>query len=213
MRDLDVGLHAVRGSLAVIRGQCFSVRRSGASDAAAEGARLIDAEVDRILEEIERLAGRTRDRVPAATRIRSVIGEVVIRHLAAAEERGIALRLVNGTSDPVLRGEADRLRRALENLIQNAIRHCRVDGEITISLRKTRHGSRLTVRNDGEPPAVGELGRIFGAGERGSRPSGPGWGLGLAIANREIAACGGSIAARPLEGGCAFEIDLPVGAA
>lgn len=213
MRDLDVGLHAVRGSLAVIRGQCFSVRRSGASDAVTEGARLIDAEVDRILEEIERISGRTADAAPAATRVRAIAGEVVIRHLAAAEQRGIALRLVDGSSDPVLRGDGDRLRLALDNLVQNAIRHCRPDGEIVISLGTTRHGSRLTVRNDGDSPPAGELRRVFGAGERGARPSGIGWGLGLAIASREVAACGGSIAARPLDGGCAFEIDLPVGVA
>ncbi len=212
MRDLDVGLHAVRGSLAVIRGQCFSVTRAGGTGAAAEGARLIDAEVDRILREIERLAGRRSPSEAPSGRIRAVVGDVVVRHLAAAEACGVSLGLRDGGGDPLLRGDPDRLRCALDNLVQNAIRHCRADGEVVISMTASRHGVRLAVRNDGDAPTAVELRSVFVAGERGSRPQGPGWGLGLAIATRELAACGGSLAARPAEGGCLFEIELPVGA-
>lgn len=212
MRDLEVGLHAVRGSLAVIRGQCFSVSRAGEAGAVAEGARLIDAEVDRILREIERLAGRRPPTESPSRRIRAVAADVVVRHLAAAEAADVSLRLRDGEGDPLLRGDPDRLRCALDNLVQNAIRHSPADGEVVMAVTASRHGARLTVRNDGDVPTAEELRSIFVAGERGSRPRGPGWGLGLAIATRELAACGGSLAARSAEGGCIFEIELPVGA-
>ena len=209
MRELEVGLHAVRGSLAVIRGQCFNVAR--AEGPAAQGARLIDAEVERILREIERIVGRGSEDPPAPRRIRSIAAEVVLRHLPAAEARGIALRLREGPADPGIGAEGERLRIALDNLVQNAIRHCSRDGEIVVAIGATRRGARISVRNDGTAPAPRALSRLFAPGERGDSPRGDGWGLGLAIVAREAAACGGTVVARSVEGGCVFAIDLPAG--
>lgn len=204
MRDLDVELHAVRGALTVIRSQCFSMNRRGK---VAE-ASLIDAEIDRIVEVINGIAGRPACTNADPVRARSVVAEVVLRHLAAAETRGVSLRLVGGVHDICLSEGGSQLGLALDNLVQNAIRHCDDGGEVVVALVITRHGARITVFNDGPSPSPVDLRAIFEVGERGREPRGEGWGLGLAIASREVGACGGSITARPVDGGCVFEIDL-----
>jgi signal transduction histidine kinase len=102
----------------------------------------------------------------------------------------------------------------LTNLTTNAIRH--TDPELAVRLRADElataiFGSRSATAAAGIPEA--NLSRVFDAGWRGTPPrSGDdgGAGLGLAIARGVIESHGGEISVRNVEGGCRFEVALPV---
>jgi len=111
--------------------------------------------------------------------------------------------------------DAEALRRAIWNLVDNALRHG--GGEVEVSARAAGGGLRVSVRDfgPGVPDACRE--RIFRPferlGDEGERGSAPGTGLGLAIVREIARAHGGEVSvADPAEGpGAVFELDIPLG--
>ena len=102
-------------------------------------------------------------------------------------------------------GDKLMLRRAIANLLSNAIRHTPAGGRIQVRIGQNGAGTTLAVENTGEPIAPEHLPRIFDRFYRAdpSRHRGEGAGLGLAITRSIIRAHGGEISARStLEGVC-----------
>jgi len=120
-----------------------------------------------------------------------------VRDRFAARGRPIT---VDAPADLVVHGDPQRLRQALGNLVDNALRH----GEGTIALR-ARDG-RLAVNDEGAgfPPEL--AGRAFDRFVRGDAArSGDGTGLGLAIVRAIAEAHGG----RARADGATVTIELP----
>jgi two-component system heavy metal sensor histidine kinase CusS len=100
---------------------------------------------------------------------------------AVALERDVALRTEGAArvfADPLL------LRRALGNLLSNAIRHSPSGGTVVLSARETRDAAVMEVADEGSGISPDELPRIFSrfyrpAQSRALHPQG--LGLGLAI--------------------------------
>jgi signal transduction histidine kinase len=107
-----------------------------------------------------------------------------------------------------------QLRRAMENLVDNAVRHggrCPINVTIGLTERSNRAELRVEDNGRGIPPA--EAARVFDRFSR-SDPSrsGGGVGLGLAIARRIVEAHGGTIRLESRAEGLAgarFIIELP----
>ena len=115
-----------------------------------------------------------------------------------------------------VQGDRLMLRRALSNLISNALRHTPAGGQITIEIDADAAGVRLVVCNAGDPIPPDQLERIFDRFHRGSaqrESRGEGAGLGLAITRSIVQAHGGHITARSAEGVTCFTITLPRNAA
>jgi two-component system sensor histidine kinase CpxA len=113
-----------------------------------------------------------------------------------------------------VRGIEELLRRALENVIRNAIRYTAINTDVIVQLVSNLGGiSVIQVTDRGPGMPDGEIERIFQPFYRvsESRDSASGGvGLGLAIARRAIEVHGGEIEARNLaEGGFQVEIRLP----
>ena len=111
-----------------------------------------------------------------------------------------------------VQGDRLMLRRALSNLISNALRHTPAGGQITIEIDADAAGVRLVVCNAGDPIPPDQLERIFDRFHRGSaqrESRGEGAGLGLAITRSIVQAHGGHITARSAEGVTCFTITLP----
>ena len=109
-------------------------------------------------------------------------------------------------------GEPELLRRAVENVVRNAIRHAPDGTAVQIGLGRWRNGD-----DHGSRPRAGRPRRTLGAifepffrveGDR-ARGSG-GVGLGLAIARRAVALHRGRITARNVDPGLLVEIVLPL---
>jgi signal transduction histidine kinase len=116
--------------------------------------------------------------------------------------------------ESVVEADSDRLAAALDAVIENAVNHTRVGGQIELSLRGDGAQAVISVRDSGRGIHPEDLDRIFvrfARSDRGrSRKSG-GMGLGLAIAKAVLDAHGGSVTASNAPGsGALFELTLPL---
>lgn len=128
---------------------------------------------------------------------------------ALAEERGLTLRCEGQAW-----AHADRLmlRRALGNLLSNAVRHACSGSTIRVELTQAPAGdTRVAVTNTGDTIAPEALGRIFDRFFRldAARQKGDGAGLGLAIARAIARAHGGTLTASSIDGLTRFVLTLP----
>jgi len=129
-----------------------------------------------------------------------------------AGRHAVAIRY-DGMEETLVKGRSELLHRAIENVLRNALQHCKRGGEVSVEARFDTGKRRLQVAVDDQGPGVAEsdLAAIFEpffrSGDRGKAGS---IGLGLAIAYRSIEAYGGRIQARNRpQGGLRIEIDIP----
>jgi signal transduction histidine kinase len=112
--------------------------------------------------------------------------------------------------------DADALRRALENLANNAVKYGDSNRPITIAVRMLHGRLLLTVHNHGPPIPIEHQETLFRAFHRMIHPTSSGqrgWGLGLAQARAVAEAHGGSIGIdSTAEHGTTFTIDVPLDA-
>lgn len=109
------------------------------------------------------------------------------------EPRGI---LVSFTGPPrlPLKGSAELLHRAIENLIRNALAHSPNDADVTVSARLTETALQIDIADQGPGVPQAERSRLLEPFFKLPGPSAKaGTGLGLAIAARAMAAHDGSI--------------------
>jgi two-component system OmpR family sensor kinase len=136
---------------------------------------------------------------------------------ARFESQAKAVRLECTSLEPVLvRGRAELLHSAMENVLRNAVRHSPPNGCVIVQTRMDRRAGRfhLAVLDQGPGVAPEMLGSIFEPFFRGGGEGQGGFGLGLAIARRAVEAHGGTIGARNRPGGgLCVDIVLPARAA
>ncbi|MFN3750267.1 MAG: heavy metal sensor histidine kinase [Thiobacillus sp.] len=140
------------------------------------------------------------------------VGDLFTFYEALAEEKGIVL-----ATDGAGWVDGDRLmlRRALSNLLSNAIQHTPRGGRISVTLRPDGDQVRVAVENPGEPIPPAQLHRLFDRFYRldpSRQRSGDGAGLGLAITKSIVEAHGGTIEAHAGDA-IRFDIRLPKAAA
>ena len=113
----------------------------------------------------------------------------------------------------VLPGNEEDLRRAIENVLRNAVRHSPPQTRISAELRRDGSAALLTVRDQGSGVEADALKRLFDPFYRSddarSRSAG-GFGLGLTIARQSVEAHGGTIEARNLQPGLEVTMRLPI---
>lgn len=120
--------------------------------------------------------------------------------------------------DCAIRGDANLLESALENILRNALRYTPEDGIIEVVLTQLENGQRrlaeLRVCDRGPGVPEDELEAIlrpFYQVDRARQNKAGGYGLGLAIASRVVRLHGGNIvAANRNDGGLAVRMLFPV---
>ena len=109
----------------------------------------------------------------------------------------------------IVRGSASDLRRVIQNLLENAVRHSPVNSSLEIQLQDKAGQVRLEIADAGPGVAVDLEPRLFTrlAGGR----AGGGSGLGLYLSKRIIESHGGRIGHHPrVGGGSVFWFELPL---
>jgi two-component system, OmpR family, sensor histidine kinase ResE len=128
--------------------------------------------------------------------------------------RSIASFLVDwGQSRYGLNGDLRLMEQALENLIDNALRHTPDDGAVEVRLGGTPDGVRVQVADTGRGIPADELPFVFDRHYRSAEArqgDAAGAGLGQAIAKRVVKLHGGvlRVESQPAKGTC-FMFDLP----
>ncbi|MGB4344746.1 MAG: ATP-binding protein, partial [Moraxellaceae bacterium] len=129
---------------------------------------------------------------------------------ALAAEKSVKL-LLQGTA--IVVGDPLMLRRAISNLISNAVRHSAPNTEVTVRFVSSQSRLHLFVENTGDGISPDQLGRVFDRFYRADasrRRSDEGAGLGLAITRSIIRAHQGEISVSSAEGKTSFQVILPM---
>lgn len=164
------------------------------------------------IDRISEVAGLRRDKLAldvATVDLASIVVEVcgeLARDVAAA---GAVLTidapvLVPGRWDPA------RLKKIVECLVSNAIRHG--GGRIEIAVTSTRETAELVVSDHGAGLEPDSLARLFDPFTGVTAQGSGGFGIGLWVVKTLCAAMGGSIeAGNATNGGARFSVVLPRG--
>lgn len=146
-----------------------------------------------------------RENIELATEVDELIGF----YEALADEQGVRVSRVGVGS---ISGDRLMIRRAISNLLSNAIRHTPRGGAIKVEVRKLENdGIRVAVENPGVAIAPEHLPRLFDRFYRVDscrQRGGEGAGLGLAITKSIVEAHGGTIAVSAENDTVRFEISM-----
>ena len=128
-----------------------------------------------------------------------------------AEAKPVTLVVEARAAVPVL-ADATRLRQAIANLVDNAVKYTPPGGHVTVRVTAEETQAVLSVSDTGPGVPVEEQARVWDRLYRGdSSRSQRGLGLGLSLVRAIVAAHGGRVAlSNAAGGGAVFEIRLPV---
>lgn len=221
-RDLVAWVsHDLRTPLAGLRAMAEALE-DGVADDPQRYHRQMSLQVDRLSSLVDDLfeLSRIQSGALALTLDRISLADVVSDALAGADPlaRSHGVKLT-GRAEGTLAVNADEreLHRALGNLVVNAIRHTPEDGVVEVVARNAGDQLVLSVTDGcgGIPDA--DLPHVFEVAWRGTPSRTPeregrdaGAGLGLAIVRGIVEAHDGQVAVRNIDGGCTFEVHLPV---
>ena len=183
--------HDLRTPLARMRGRlekAHARRRDGEYDQSLIGDTLADLDaVLRMFASLTRISQiEANDRIAGFRPIdlADIAREVVELFDAAAEEKGGHVSVV---ADPqvLLTGDRDLLFDAVANLVDNAIKHGREAGKVTVEVSQDNAGTEVSVADDGPGIPADECRHVFKRFyrlERSRRTPGNGLGLSLVAA-------------------------------
>ncbi len=146
-----------------------------------------------------------------------IVDEVVALHALVAKRKNISLS-VKVPGKAIVNGDYEPLKRALSNVVENAIKYTGQDGEVRIGGRTNRQSFTfvLTVEDNGPGVRASELSRVFDRFYRTKRARGgdeKGSGLGLSITRQIIEQHRGSIEMQSKFGkGSKITVHLPLAA-
>jgi two-component system sensor histidine kinase CpxA len=209
---LDIS-HELRSPLARL-GVAVELARSGENREAALDR--IQRESDRLNALVGELLQVTRaEGDPASLRAETVRLDLLLAEVAEdcsieAHARGSTIAF-HAPAPCAVEGDAELLRRAVENVLRNAIRYAPPQTAVEMGLERDNGAALVRVRDYGPGVPPDALPRIFDAfyrveSDRG-RASG-GVGLGLAIARRAVELHGGMITARNASPGLEVTVRL-----
>lgn len=145
--------------------------------------------------------------------LRELAQDVAQKFRLAAERKNILLEVNAGEDALGVQADIGLIERVLENLIENAIRHCEEKAVIRLMLKPQGQRVNVTVRDTGSGIPQAELQNVFERYyrvQRTEQENSASTGLGLAITKRIVELHGGTIRVESrLDQGTAFVFDLP----
>jgi len=215
--------HELRTPVAVLRSAGQNLADGSVTDPAqvkrygslidSEGRRLNDL-VDQVLE----LAGiqsqkRRYRREPVS--VESLVADTLADCESLREERGVHITTSFPSKDATLFGDPDAMRRAVGNIITNAIKHGGDGDGIAVEVLAEVRGSKIAIVVTDRGPGISEEDQIhlfepFYRGSRAHDRQVPGSGLGLSLVDHVAREHGGSVEVESTPGkGSRFTLFFP----
>ncbi len=204
--------HELRSPLARL-GVAVELGRGGDADKAFTR---IEREADRLnmlvgeLIQVTRAEGDPDGLATEPVRLDELVRVIVSDVRIEAERHQISLDL--DVCDAEMEGNPELLRRAVENIVRNAIRYSPESGRVQVSLKQSGTLYRIAVRDFGAGVPDDALAHLFDPFYRVEKDRGRtsgGVGLGLAIAKRAVELHHGTMRASNQRPGLLVEIELP----
>lgn len=196
--------HEIKNPLGVIRIQCGLLKR-GADEATLAGLSVIDDEAIRLADLAERIRSylKSDDAPQDSIEAGPFLESFIARYSGSVEST------IDVGPDIHLAANKSRLIEALDNIVANALEASQTDGEKPVIEAQVRQRQlRIAIMDRGPGIATENAGRIF---EPFFTTKARGSGLGLALAKKNIEACGGTVRyEQRAGGGSVFTIALPV---
>lgn len=215
--------HELRTPLSLIKSAAETLIDGGKKDAAITTRFLdiIDRNASRLtflIDDLLLLARLDSGRIElklAPVSLHDLAQETLSDAAIPAQRRGVSI--ANNVPDGLTaQADAQRIRQVLANLVDNAIKYGRAQGQVAISARALGDGIEVSVRDDGPgiPPDAKQriFERFYRVDKARSREQG-GTGLGLAIVKNVVEAHGGAVRVESTYGhGAEFFFTLPIAA-
>lgn len=169
--------------------------------------------VDQILELSRLEAGHTHPS-PEPFSLSELVQDIVQKFQPQAEKHQVRLRTVLPDSVPAVLADIGMIERALQNLIDNALRYTPAAGDVVVQVTRNGNLVQVEVTDTGQGIPPEDLPHVFDRFYRAEKSRSAelgGTGLGLAIAQRIIEAHGEHITVRStVNVGTAFSFPLPL---
>jgi heavy metal sensor kinase len=211
--------HELRNPLAVIRTNIDVALSDGTADAddLRQTATVVKRASERMARLVDDLLLIARRQAPGVRSepvdLAAIMSEEIDEFTAPASAKGIELKRAIGSGLSVT-GDRDALKRAVANLLENAVRHSPEGGKIALRSGRQGNWAWISVADDG-PGIAPELhekvfDRFFRVDRSRARSEG-GSGLGLAIVRQIARSHGGDVQLRSRPGeGATFVLWLPL---
>lgn len=217
--ELKTPLTALLGSAQLVRRRVERERTFTERDQQAIGVVVAQARrqrtlVETLLDLAQLQAGRlTLERAPVE--LRSLTGRIV--EAMRPEHMRHTLHWDGPPTVVWIEGDAGRLERLVEHLIDNAVKYSPAGGPVAIGLKQEDQMAVLSVTDRGIGIPRTEIARLFERFYRGSNADPryiSGFGIGLYLMKAVVAQHGGQVEVESREGhGSTFRICLPIGVA
>ncbi|MGI3129536.1 sensor histidine kinase [Halopseudomonas pachastrellae] len=190
-RFLADAAHELRTPLTVLDLRLQDARRSGNPDWPALEQEM--RQLARLGGQLLELARQDGDQRPAAPQARTALSRLA-REVAAsllplfeAQHRSLEINIEDGLS---CCGQAEELRHALVNLLENALLHGQ--GTVRLQARRNAHWLEVSISDEGQGVPLAHQEAMFERFRKGRQGS-SGTGLGLPIVRRVVENAGGSV--------------------
>ena len=209
--------HEFRTPLAIIGTNAFVLARLEDAQKRQDRVAIINEQIERMVRLIEilLLMARLKSKAEMKANLSAVHMGVLAESIAKSKEAKYgsqpALHYEKPATLPLLMGDLDSLREAVNQILDNAYRYTPAEGSITITIHYNEEQICMVVKDTGMGIAKEHFPYIFQTFWRQDMAhTTPGFGLGLAIAQRIVEAHGGRIEVTSQIGfGSTFTMILP----
>ncbi len=206
--------HELRNPLAVARANLELALDGGSEEEVRAAAEIAHRSTGRMTLLVENLLQQARAGVPELERapvdLTRMLNEIAADFAAPAAERDLRVEADVAPGPVVVNGDGPALRRAIANLVANAVRLAPTSSTIGLSLETAAECVEVAVSDEGPGIASKHHEAVFQRFWRGDN-AGTGTGLGLSLVKLIVERHGGSVSLRSDVGsGSTFTLRLPV---
>jgi len=208
--ELKTPLTALRVDLDMILDTADSAPDTDALRRAQEQIKRLDALTTGLLD-LSRIESGLDDAAKAPVDLGALLKDVVVTHASRAEQAGLSLSVDVPEDDVTVYGDESQLRRAVDNLLDNALKFTPEGGTVRVGLMREPGGCTVSIEDTGVGIPAKDVPQLFNRFHRGRNVSAyPGNGLGLALVKAIVENHDGQVSAENTARGARVRVRLPV---